>query len=159
MLRTPKCSETFNKTNSKIFNNIQPCSGILKNIKTYLGIFETMEPQPDIFGTLREPCIYIRAILRALVYLQPEASSKASRISKMIRHIQSTGILRTAYSSIFKDIQACSGILMHIQPHSQACNQGREERPPLLFLKIEKMCLHFGKKGPDCVHPWVKFFI
>ena len=51
---------------------------------TYLGIFETMEPQQDIFGTLREPCIYIRAILRALVYLQPEASSKASRICKMI---------------------------------------------------------------------------
>ena len=59
-------------------------------------------------------------------------------------HIQSPGIVRTVYSSIFKDIQAYSEILMHIQPHPQARNQRGEEG--LL------------NKCPDFIHHWVKFF-
>ena len=47
---------------------------------------------------------------------------------------------------------------MHIQPHSQALNQGREGKPPQSFLKIEK-CPDFGKKGSDGVHLWVKLSI
>ena len=27
---------------------------------------------------------------------------------------------------------------------------------PCPFLKIEKKCPAFGKKGPNCVHPWVE---
>ena len=46
---------------------------------------------------------------------------------------------------------------MHIQPHSQACNYGVEGRLSLPFLKIEKKCPDFGKKGLDCVYLWVKF--
>ena len=48
---------------------------------------------------------------------------------------------------------------MHIQPHSQGHNKEGKERPPLLFLKIKKGVLIFGKKGLDCVHLWVKFSI
>ena len=57
----------------------------------------------DIFGTLRNPRIYNRAIFRTPEHLEPEASSKASRTCKMIMHIQSPlprGIFRNidAYS-------------------------------------------------------------
>ena len=71
-------------------------------------------------------------------------------------HIQNPSIVKTVYSSIFKDIQAHSGILMHIQPHSHGCNQGGEGRPPLLSLKTARKCPNFGKKGPNCVNLWVK---
>ena len=30
---------------------------------------------------------------------------------------------------------------------------------PFPFLKINKKCPEFRKKGPDCVHPYVKFTI
>ena len=50
-------------------------------------------------------------------------------------HIQSPGIIRTDYSSTFKDIQAYSGILMHIQPHTWARYQGgRAETSLFVFL-------------------------
>ena len=74
----------------------------------------------------------------------------------MVRHIQNPGIFKTVYPSIFKDIQGCLGILMHIQPHSQARDQGRKERHPRPFLKIEKRVLIFV---PDSVHLWIKYFI
>ena len=32
-------------------------------------------------------------------------------------------------------------------------------RPPLPFFENQKKFPDFGKKGPDCVHPWVKFTI
>ena len=56
-------------------------------------------------------------------------------------HIQSTGIDGTVYSSIFKDMYAYSGILMHIQPHSQVCYQGEEGRSPLPFQKSNVLIL------------------
>ena len=31
--------------------------------------------------------------------------------------------------------------------------------PPLVFLEDQKKCPNFGKKGPNCVNLWVKFFI
>ena len=46
---------------------------------------------------------------------------------------------------------------MHIQPHSQALEE-RGDTSPALF-GIEKKCQDFGKKGPGCVHLWVKFAI
>ena len=39
---------------------------------------------------------------RSLSYLEPQASSKESGTRK-IRYIQSTGIVRTVFSNIFKD--------------------------------------------------------
>ena len=30
---------------------------------------------------------------------------------------------------------------------------------PCPFLKIKKKCPDFRKKGPDCVHPYVKFIL
>ena len=48
-------------------------------------------------------------------------------------YIQSSGIVRTIYSTIFKDILVESGILIHFQLHSQACNQ-REKS----FLILER---------------------
>ena len=47
---------------------------------------------------------------------------------------------------------------MQIQPHSQACKQGRWRRPPLPFLKIEKMS-RLWNKVPDCACLWFKFSI
>ena len=81
-----------------------------------------MEPLSEIFGTLCTPCIYNRAIFRALSYLEPEASSKPCQTCKVTMHIQSPGIASTAFSSIFMNIYAYSGILMVIQPYSQALN-------------------------------------
>ena len=51
----------------------------------------------------------------------------------MRMYIQSSGIVRTIYSTIFKDILAESEILIHFQLHSQACNQ-REKT----FLILER---------------------
>ena len=33
---------------------------------------------------------------------------------------------------------------------------GRGGRPPLPFFENRKKCPDFGKKGPNCVHPWVE---
>ena len=52
----------------------------------------------------------------------------------MIRHIQSTGIVRTVYLSIFKDTKGYSEILMHIYSQSKTC---KKETAPIL----EKMAL------------------
>ena len=117
------------------------------DIKAYWGIFWHIWESTY----LRIPCIYKRAIFRALGYLE-QASPKACRTCKMIMHVQSPGTVRTVYSSIFKDFQAYLGILMHNQPHSQGAL-------PCLFWKSKKEYPDFGKKGSDCVHLWVKFSI
>ena len=36
---------------------------------------------------------------------------------------------------------------------------GKEKRPPLPFFENQKKCPDFRKKGPDYVHPYVKFII
>ena len=78
----------------------------------------------------------------------------------MIRHIRGPDKVRTGYSSIFKNIQEYSGILMHIQPHSQASSQGGGGSGfPCPFLKMEKSVLILEENCPDCVHLWVKFSI
>ena len=33
---------------------------------------------------------------------------------------------------------------------------GGKERPPLPFFENRKKCPDFGKKDPNCVHPWVE---
>ena len=67
-------------------------------------------------------------------------------------HIPSTGIVKTVYSSFFKDIEAYSTILTNTQL------ERRGEVSPALF-ENRKKSLDFGKKGPDCVHHWVKLSI
>ena len=50
------------------------------------------------------------------VDLIPAAYSKPCQISKIMRHIENPGIVRTVYSGIFRDIQAYSWTyLRHIQ--------------------------------------------
>ena len=104
----------------------------------------------EIFGNIRNPCIYNRAIFRTLAYLEPKASSKACRTCKMIMHIQSPGIVRTIYSSIFKDIYAYSEILIlryifsHI--HRRSVN-GERGGLPCPFLKIKKSVLILERKA------------
>ena len=66
----------------------------------------------------------------------------------MIMHIQSPIIVRTVYSSIFKDIQAYLEILTHIQPHThRRATMGGVGRSPLLFMKIGKSVLIFERKA------------
>ena len=57
-------------------------------------------------------------IFRTLVYLMPEAYSKPCKVSKMMKHTENPGIVRTAYSDIFRHIQAHSGTFSNIQPCS-----------------------------------------
>ena len=106
-----------------------------------------MKPQSKLFETLRNPCIYHRAIFRTLDFLYPEASSKSCRTCNMIMHIQSPGIVRTVYSNVFKDILEYSGILMEIQSLFHVLNQGGKGRPPLPFVKIEKSVLILERKA------------
>ena len=77
-----------------------------------------IEPYSGIYRTPRNPCIYNRTIFKTLAYLEREASAKPCRTWKMIRHIQSPGILRTVYSSIFgifRDIQGYWYVFSHTQ--------------------------------------------
>ena len=90
-----------------------------------------IEPHSDIPRTLCNSCIYYHAIFRTLRHLEPKTSLIACQTCKMIRHTQSPGILSKVYSSIFEYIEGYSGILMHIPPHSEACNQVGGCRPPL----------------------------
>ena len=99
----------------------------------------------------------------------------------MIRHIQSSGIVRTVYSNIIEDIQGYSGyleIFRDIGAYSVTLTgvqigesdgysviltgvplEGSGRGLPCPFLKIKKKYFDFGKKVPDCVHLWVKFSI
>ena len=52
-----------------------------------------------------------RSILRTLAYLTPDAYSKPCQISKMMRHFENPGIVRTVYSGIFRHVQVHSAIL------------------------------------------------
>ena len=67
----------------------------------------------------------------------------------MIMHAQSSDRVRTVYSRIFKDIQAYSGILMNIQPHSQARKKGRGGRKwtSSTLFEIKKCVLILGRKA------------
>ena len=61
-----------------------------------------------------------------------------------------------AFSRLIRDIQGCWCIFSHIYRHPTR----EEAKPPLLyFLKSEKDGLILEKKGPECVHLWVKFSI
>ena len=59
------------------------------------------------------PKLY-RAIFTTLAYLMPETYSKPCEISKMMRHIENPGIIKTVYSDIVRSIQGHSAILSHV---------------------------------------------
>ena len=54
-------------------------------------------------------------ICRTLAHLMSEAYPKPFQTCKMIRHIANPGIVKTAYSDIFRDIQGHSVIFSHVQ--------------------------------------------
>ena len=45
----------------------------------------------------------------------PTAYSKPCQISKMIRHIEKPGLVRTVYSNVLRHIQGYSAIFSHVQ--------------------------------------------
>ena len=112
---------------------------ILRHIQALLRHIELYS---NIFRMCCNPCIYNSTIFRTLTHLEPEASSKACLTCQMIKHVQS--LIRSVYSIFFEDIQGHSGILMHIQTHSQARNQMGKGRPSLMFFE---KCPDFGKKA------------
>ena len=93
---------------STIFSHVQAYWGTSRYIQALLKHIQTLlrhiELYWDIFRTLYNPCIYNHAIFRILPHLEPDASSKVCQICKIIRYIQSPGIVRIVYSSILKDI-------------------------------------------------------
>ena len=74
----------------------------------YLGIFRYIQIHSAIFSHVKvkaysgiiEAFSSIFRHIRTLAYLEPEASSKVCQTCKMIRDIQSPGIVRTVYLSI-----------------------------------------------------------
>ena len=137
---------------SAIFNHIQVYWGILSHIQAYSGITEAYWA---ILKTLCNTCIYNRAIFRTLTRLEPKASSKSCRTCKVIKHIQSPGIVK----NLFKHFEGYSEMLIHIKAHTQARNQEGTKGLPSPFWKLKKRAMGLEKKGPDCVHFWVKFSI
>ena len=60
----------------------------------------------------------------------------------MMRNVDNSGIVRTVYSTIFRDIQQRSAMFRHIDTYSATLTgmqlRGMGEAYPALFLKIEK---------------------
>ena len=51
-------------------------------------------------------------------------------------------------------------ILYFAQSAGKLLGEGKEGgRPPLPFFENQKKCPDFKKKGPDFVHPYIKFTI
>ena len=48
---------------------------------------------------------------------------------------------------------------MHIWPHAQVSNQNGGGGLPFHFFENRKKNPDLGKKGPHCLHVWVKFSI
>ena len=94
-------------------DNTQVHSAIFSYVHAYWGrqkvrhiqaLLRHIESYSEIFKTLCNPCICNHAIFKTLTHLEPGASSSVCGICKMIRHVQCPGIIRTVYSTIFKDI-------------------------------------------------------
>ena len=126
----PECTNWEDNPNIAILeqNIIQTFPDIFKGMQHYLPMFSpTLSHVQAHWETLRhveaysgiivaywavfryiQNCValHIRAchIKNPSIFIEPMASSKGYQTCKMIRHIQSPGIVRTAYSSIFRDI-------------------------------------------------------
>ena len=77
------------------------CCLFLKSLKAFSVFLRHIQAYSDLCVTLACTTVPYSELL---THLEPEASSKACRTSKMLKHIKSPGIVRTVYSSIFKDI-------------------------------------------------------
>ena len=55
-----------------------------------------------------------RNIVRTLTYLMSEEYSTSCHITKMMRHVENSGIVRTVYSAIFRHIQGHSDAFSYI---------------------------------------------
>ena len=139
------------QTYSRIFNQIQPCSGILRNIRAYWGIFKhywgiwSHNQEYSELCVTPDPCIYNRDISTTLAYLESEAPSKACRICKMIMPCIYSGSWHSQ-NSLFKHFQRHLGILMHTQPHSHVLNLGKGGGLHCLFFK-SKSVLNLERKA------------
>ena len=153
------------KVYSGIYRHTEGHSAILSHVKAYFRILRhiqallrDIEPLSNTFKTLCNTCTYSCTIFRTLTHLELEASSKACRICKITRHIQSSGKVKIlckyfqGHLGIFRDIDAYSSTLTDVQ-------LGGGGRSSLSFLENRKKYSDFGKEGPDCVHPWVKLSI
>ena len=118
---------------------------VFRHIEHIQGLLRRMEPQSDIFGPLRNACIYNCVILRTLAYLEPKASSKARQTCKMIMHIRSSEQFIQVFSRIFRHIQGSWCIFSHTHRRATRQQEG-EERHLVLFLKTAKSVLNFEKK-------------
>ena len=136
------------------FLGIQRRSAIFSHVQTYWRtlrhIQELLRPTeiyPDISKSPCIPCIWNRAIFRTLAHLQPELSPKVCQTWKMIRHIQSFGIVRTVYKHLqeylrtFRDIYAYSVTGVQL-------GKGGGGGFPSPFLKIKNSTLIFYKRRP-----------
>ena len=145
-IETPAIART---SYSGIFANNEPCSGMLRRIKAYWGIFKHYWGISERFRTLCKPCIYNCAILRTQAHLKPEVSSKVCKTCKMIRHIRSPGTVRTFYSSLFKGM-----IFRDINLYSATLRCSTKEKGGSLcrsFLKIKKSAWFWKKKNTDYI--------
>ena len=76
----------------------------------------------------------------------------------MIMHIWNSSIVRTVYSSIFRNWDIFRGYWCIFSHTHRRTTRGRGEPSPGLF-ENQKRCFDFWKNGPECVHLWVKFSI
>ena len=103
---------------SAIFSHVQAYWRTIRHTEAIQTLLRHNAPYSDIFRNLCKLCLYNRGIFRTLAYSEPKTSSKACRTFKMIRHIQSPGIVKTIYSSILRismDIQGYWCIFSHAQ--------------------------------------------
>ena len=54
-------------------------------------------------------------MIRTMAYLMPGTYWKPCQISKMMRHIEKPGLVRTVYSNIFRHTQRYWAIFIHVQ--------------------------------------------
>ena len=73
------------------------------------------------------------------------------RFNKEMRNSNSVFASKVLLNSVRKNTNA---------ERRQSCATRRGGgKPPLPFFENQKSALIFGKKGPDCIHLWIKFFI
>ena len=129
----------------------------MRDIKVYWGIFRYYWGILSHIQTYSELCATLAyttmPYFEPWLIQNPDASSKTCQTCKIITHFQNPGIVRTVYSSIFKDIHRYSWILM---PHSATFAGVPLGASPALFWKLRKVSW-FSKKGSRYVHLWVNF--
>ena len=135
---------------SGTFSTVEPCSGILRDIKSFWGIFRHYQGILSHFQAYSEFCvnlsIYNCSIFWTYAHLESETSSKTCRTCKMIRHIQNPGIIKT----LFKHFKRYLWIFGDIDVHSGTIRRATRREGgglPWFFLRIKKHPI-LEKKAP-----------